>query len=82
MVEGQQTEIPLVIDLDRSVREVPPGSGTLVLTPVLSSGQPGDPGGPGGGPGHGHGGGPNGPGCPGGGRGGSGSDPDSAQGRR
>jgi len=45
VVEGQETEIPVVIDLDRSVREVPPGSGNLVLRPVLFGGEPRGPGG-------------------------------------
>lgn len=33
--EGMVTEIAIVIDLSRSVREVPPGSGDFVLVPIL-----------------------------------------------
>jgi len=33
--EGMVTEIAIVIDLSRSVREVPPGSGDFVLIPIL-----------------------------------------------
>jgi hypothetical protein len=87
VVEGQQTVIPVVIDLDRSVREVPPGSGNLVLRPVLFGGGPGGPGGPGGtgGPGGPGGtGGTGGPGGPGGprGPGGPGGGPGCGRGRR
>ncbi len=55
---GQTIQIEIKIDLDRSVQEIPPGSGTYVLTPVLFGGEEHGPG-PGLGPG------PGGGGCPG-----------------
>jgi hypothetical protein len=58
VADGQGTEIPVYIDLDRSVREHPPGSGQYVLTPVFFATEPSAP--PHGGPGGGHGGGPGG----------------------
>lgn len=36
VVEGQAIEVQFQVDLDRSVREVPPGSGHWVLMPVFS----------------------------------------------
>jgi len=60
VVAGEPTEIEISIDLDRSVHEVPPGSGNYVLKPVLF----GEFHGPGGGHGGPHGGGPGGPGGP------------------
>jgi hypothetical protein len=58
VVDGQAVEIQFRVDLDRSVREVPPGSGNYFLLPVFSGemhtpgrghrGGPGGPGGPGG----------------------------------
>lgn len=70
VVEGQAVEIQIRIDLDRSVREVPPGSGNWVLMPVISGamhrhgdgGMGGGHGGMGGGGMGGHGGGGRGPG--------------------
>jgi hypothetical protein len=55
VADGEVTGIAIVIDLERSIREVPPGSGNLVLRPVLwgeGIGHHGD------GPGDHHGGGP------------------------
>jgi len=70
VVEGQAVEIQIRIDLDRSVREVPPGSGNWVLMPAISGemhrhgggGMGGGHGGMGGGGMGGHGGGGRGPG--------------------
>jgi hypothetical protein len=36
VVQGQAVEIQIRVDLDRSVREVPPGSGHYILMPVIS----------------------------------------------
>jgi hypothetical protein len=49
VADGQATTITITIDLDHSVREVPPGSGAYVLAPVLSGTMHGP------GPGWGHG---------------------------
>jgi len=71
VAEGQTTEVRITINLLRAVRELPPGSGTYVLAPVLAGRGRGPHGGPpeGGGGGH-HGpGGPPGHGGPGGGHG-------------
>jgi hypothetical protein len=52
VTDGQAVELQIRVDLDRSVREVPPGSGHFILMPVFSgelhSAGGGHPGGPGG----------------------------------